>query len=684
MLLDSNARDVLDLLSSTEERLNIQAINSRLPEVQDRTGAIEALLKAGLIWHAGKNRYATLKTLGLEVGSVRKRSDGSAVVFTQKPDSIRIIIEKSDTGGSLDRDKVIVRLLEPNLHNNGYNGRVINILSRFRKRLAGIARKKGENWYLDPLDPKIPGNIPLDPGDNDLRQGDLVGCDIEYGKHSIRVKALSTVGSPNTPGALIDSVCIDMDLPEDFSDEVKRESDAVCIAPLPHSSRKDLRDLYTLTIDPVDARDFDDAISIDTLPEGGYQLGVHIADVSAYAPPNSLVDNEAMKRGTSVYLPDRVIPMIPEILSNSACSLQPDQDRLTKTVLISYDSAGKRTDFSVFSSKIRSRKRLNYTEAFAILSGESSGDSLLDEKFKHFAGLNSILDKVREKRGAVDLGASDFRAQFSGEGYPCGFERVSDDVSHRMIENFMVEANSAVAEFCKWLELDVLFRVHGDPAPEASEKLRRVLSIYGFNMPGQLSPRASALSKTVKEAEGTPLYPIIRDAVLRSMQKAVYSIENSGHYGLALRNYMHFTSPIRRYPDLIVHQAITCYEEGIVPLRSETTSALAESCSQLERRAASAERVTTELMALLYLSRETGGIFEGVIRDKTDFGLFIRLLDVPVEGLLHVTALKKYRNFVPSDLRPGAGIFVSIESADPIERKLSLLPAPAPVQKDAE
>ncbi len=682
MSLSSNAREVLHLLASTGERLNIQAINSRLPEVQDRTGAVEILLKAGLIWHAGKGRYATLNTLGMETGTIRMHSDGSAIMFSQEPESIRIVIEKNECGGALDRDVAVVRLLEPILHTGGYHGRVVDILKRARTKIAGIARQQGDNWFLDPLDPKIKGHIPLDPGDNDLRQGDLIGCDIEYGKSSIKVRALSSIGRPDSPGALIDSVCTDMGLPDDFPKEVLRESDTVCIAPVPHSSRKDLRDLYTLTIDPVDARDFDDAISIEVLPEGGYQLGVHIADVSAYAPINSLVDNEAMKRGTSVYLPDRVIPMIPEILSNSACSLQPDQDRLTKTVLIKYDSKGKRTDFSVFSSQIRSRKRLNYTEAFAILSGESSGDTELDEIFNHFASLNKILDTVREKRGAVDLGASDFRAEFSGEGFPCGFKRVSDDVSHRMIENFMVEANSAVAEFCRWLELDILYRVHGDPAPEASEKLRRTLSIYGFKVAGQLSPRASSLSKAVKEAEGTPLYPIVRDAVLRSMQKAVYSPENSGHYGLALRDYMHFTSPIRRYPDLIVHQAITCYEEGILPIRSESMVSFADSCSLLERRAAAAERTTTELMALLFLSRETGKIFKGVVRDRTDFGLFIRLLDVPVEGLLHSSALKKYRQFVPADLRPGAGIYVAVESADPIERKLSLLPAPSPEETE--
>jgi ribonuclease R len=678
LLLKSNARNVLSLLTSTGERLSIQAINSRLPEVADKTGAVETLLEEGLIWHAGKGRYATLKTLGMAIGTIRMHSDGSAVVFSGEPDSTRIVLEKGDTGGALDRDTVVVRLLEQIHHNSGHGGRVVDVLKRFRTRIAGIARKHGDRWFLDPLDPRVKGNIPLDPGDNKIRQGDLIGCLIEYGKNSVKVSALSSIGSPDSPSALIDSVCTDMELPEEFPEDVIRESDSVCTVPAAHSSRRDLRSIYTLTIDPVDARDFDDAISIELLPEGGYRLGVHIADVSAYAQPGSLVDNEAMKRGTSVYLPDRVIPMIPEILSNGACSLQPGEDRLTKTVFINYDSAGKRLDFSVFSSQIRSRKRLNYTEAYAILSGELSSDPELNDRFRLFAGLNKLLDGNRENRGAVDLGASEFRTDFDGTGYPSGFSRVSDDVSHRMIENFMVEANSAVAEFCRWLELDVLYRVHGDPAPEASEKLRRTLALYGFKVPGQMSPRASSLSKAVKEAEGTPLYPIVRDAVLRSMQKAVYSTENSGHYGLALRNYMHFTSPIRRYPDLIVHQAITAYEEGEVPVRSQSISELADLCSGLERRAAAAERTTTELMALLFLSRKTDGVFRGVVRAKTDFGLFIRLLEVPVEGLLHVSALKKYRHFVPADLSPGAEIVVLVERADPIERKLSLLPAEAP------
>jgi len=678
LLLKSNARSVLDLLSSTGERLSIQAINSRLPEVADKTGAVETLLGKGLIWHAGKGRYAVLKTLGMEAGAVRMHSDGSAVVFTEEPDSIKVFLEKGDTGSALDGDTVIVRLLEPVPRSSGYTGRVVDVLKRFRTRIAGIARKHGDRWFLDPLDPKVKGNIPLDPGDNMIKQGDLIGCLIEYGKRSVKVSALSSIGSPDSPSALIDSVCTDMELPEEFSEDVLRESDSVCTTPSAHSSRKDLRDIYTLTIDPVDARDFDDAISIESLSEGGYRLGVHIADVSAYARPGSLVNNEAMRRGTSVYLPDRVIPMIPEILSNGACSLQPGEDRLTKTVFINYDSRGKRLDFSVFSSQIRSRKRLNYAEAFAILSGEPSSDPELNGKFSLFAELNKLLDTVREGRGAVDLGASEFRTEFDGSGYPSGFSRVSDDVSHRMIENFMVEANSAVAEFCMWLELDVLFRVHGDPAPEASEKLRRTLSVYGFKVPGQMSPRASSLSKAVKEAEGTPLYPIVRDAVLRSMKKAVYSPENSGHYGLALRNYMHFTSPIRRYPDLIVHQAITAYEQGEVPVRSDSMGELAVSCSQMERRAAAAERVSTELMALLFLSRKTGEVFRGVVRDKTDFGLFIRLLEVPVEGLLHVSAMKKYRHFVPPDLSPGAEIYVSVEKADPVDRKLSLLPAEVP------
>ena len=677
MLLNSSARAVLELLQNTEERLNIQAINSRLPEVPDKPQAVELLLSNGLIWHAGKSRYATLKTLGLVTGNLRMHSDGSAVLFADGEDSMRIVLEKRNVLDSLDKDTVIVRLLEQ-LHSGGYTGRVLTVLKRYRERLSGIARKQGAFWFLDPLDPKMPRRIKLDIAGEKINPGDLIGCRIVYGKNSISVTALASLGSVDSPKSLIDSICIDMDLPEQFSKKVNLEADASSISPVKHSSRKDLRDIYSLTIDPIDARDFDDAISIESLADGGFRLGVHIADVSAFVPPGSEVNAEALKRGTSVYLPDRVIPMIPEILSNGACSLLPDQDRLTKTVLIDYDNTGKRLDFSVFSSKIRSRKRLNYTEALSILSGESSGDEKLDGIFDLFSSLNKLLEEEREQRGAVDLGSSDYKTSFGDTGLPNGFIQGTNDVSHRMIENFMVEANSAVAEYCKWLELDVLYRVHGDPIPEAAEKLKRTLSIYGFKLPGFSSPKASVLSKAIKKAEDSPLYPIVKEAVLRSMQKAVYAASNNGHYGLALRDYMHFTSPIRRYPDLIVHQAITAYEHGSIPKRSENMETLGEMCSSLERRAAAAERVSIELMALLYLSDNIGKVFRGVIRDQTDFGFFIRLLDIPVEGLMHVSAVKKFKLKAPLDSRPGAEIYVSIEKSDPLERRLSLIPCEKP------
>lgn len=675
MSLSNNASEIRSLLSSSEEKLDLKAISRRLPDLEDKAGALEELISQGLIWHAGKGRYATLDVLGIEKGRVRTRSDGSAVIFAG---DVRVEVEKRDTAGAYDGDTVLVRLLEPDLHRpQGYHGRIVHVLFRNRESIAGIARNRGGKWFLDPLDPKMPDNIPLDAAGEELKAGDLIGCSIQYEKHGMKVKAEKTVGSPDSPRALIDSVCLDGGLPADFSDNVLRAAETAAFKPVEHT-RKDLTGLFSITIDPIDARDFDDAISIEKKEDGGYSLGVHIADVSAYAPPGSQVDTEAFARGTSIYLPDRVIPMIPESLSNGACSLQPDQERLTKTVILEYDSLGKRTDFSVFSSRIKSRRRLNYTEAFEIIQGGTSGDRELDRIFEHFSSLSDLLDAEREKRGAVDLGASEFRTRFDDHGLPAGFDTVSDDKSHRMIENFMVEANSAVAEFCRWLEMDVLYRVHGDPVPEASDKLRRTLSIYGFSVPGQHAPSPASLSRAVLEAKDTPLFPLVRDAVLRSMQKAVYSPDNAGHYGLALRNYMHFTSPIRRYPDLMVHQAITAWEKGESLSGRVSASEAAETCSNLERRAERAERTSTELMALLFLSRRVGEVFRGVVRDKVDFGLFIRLLDVPVEGLLHVSAMKKYLGVLPDMLEPGSPVFVSVESADPLARKLSLFPAENP------
>lgn len=671
----------MDLLSTSGERLDIKAMNLRLPEVPDKAGAIEELLEKGLIWHAGKGRYATLDTLGMEKGKVRVRADGSAVLYTDSPDPVRVELNAGNTLGALDGDTVLVRLLEPELHKGGYRGRTVQVLKRYRTGMAGIARYVSDRWVLDPLDPRLPRGIRMETDGEGIRPGDLIGCSVIYGKQSITVKPLRSVGSPDSPRALIDSVCIDNGLPESFPGEVLEAAGRAAASPVPHSSRRDLRNLFTLTIDPVDARDFDDAISIERTDDGGYRLGVHIADVAAYAPPGSPVDLEAYERGTSVYLPDRVIPMIPEILSNGACSLQPDQDRLTKTVLIDYDDTGKRTGFSVFSSMIRSRRRLCYEEALEILSKSAVRGDELEGLFNDFSALNDLLDSAREKRGTVDLGASEFRTVFGDDGSPSGFERVPDDRAHRMIENFMVEANSAVAEYCGWLDLEVLYRVHGDPPPEAADKLRRTLSIYGFAVPGQGSPRSSSLSRAVEEARDTPLYPLVRDAVLRSLQRAVYSPEDSGHYGLALRKYMHFTSPIRRYPDLMVHQAITAYEQGQLIRRGETVSSAAESCSFLERRADSAERSATELMALLFLSGKKGEVFRGVVRDSVDFGLFIRLLDVPVEGLMHISSIRENGHLLPPRLEPGSPVTVSVESSNPLERKLSLLPA-KPLEED--
>ncbi len=670
MQLEDNASRIYSLLQESGEKLDIKAIGYRLPDVRDKTGALEKLLAEGKIWHAGKGRYAVLRVLGLEKGVLRARADGSAVV---RASEVRISVDRMDTAGAVDGDTVIVRLTEPDLHRSGYRGRVVEVLKRSRDSIAGIARERNGKWFLDPLDPRLPGNLPLDPSGRELKAGDLVGCSIQYSRHGMKVTAENSVGSPDSPRALIDSVCIDTGLPADFPNDVKEEADRVSIEPVV-INREDLTGLCTITIDPVDARDFDDAVSIEKTGDGGCRLGVHIADVSVYAPPGSLIDAEAYSRGTSVYLPDRVLPMIPETLSNGSCSLQPGVERLTKTVFIDYDSKGRRKDFRVCSSKIRSRRRLNYTEALSFIQGDSSGDQEIDSLFRLFSQLSNQLNTIREERGAVDLGASEFRTVFGGDGLPSGFEKVPDDPAHRMIENFMVEANSAVAQFCKWLEMDVLYRVHGDPVPEASDKLRRTLSIYGFSVPGNSAPTAAALSGAVRAAQDSPVYPLVRDAVLRSMQKAVYSPDNTGHYGLALRDYLHFTSPIRRYPDLMVHQAITAWEQGKVR-GGESGASAAEVCSALERRAEKAERDATELMALLYLSRRTGESFRGVVRDVADYGLFIRLLDVPAEGLLHVSAMKEYPGRLPAVTEPGAEVFVTVESADPLERKLSLLPS---------
>lgn len=666
---------VLELFQrEPSSRLTFQQIAKRLEGTHpDLSGAVEQLVEKGQLWPAEGRRYALPSELGISGGTIVKRADGSGFV---KTNGERIEIDSRNDAGSLDGDSVMVRKLEALPGEARYRGKVEVVLEHCRQGVSGVARKRGRRWVIDPVNPVLPRNIPLRVDSAmDITQGRVVFAKLDYSGRKLEADLKKDLGSPTSPGVLIDSVVLDHGIPDKFPGSVILKAEELASEPWPLEGREDFRDLPTITIDPVDARDFDDAVSI--VIKGDIRiLYVHIADVAHYVTPGSQLDEEAQRRGTSVYLPDRVLPMIPQVLSNGACSLKPDEERPARTVVMEFDSTGERLDFTIVPSVIRSSGRMTYEEALEYLEGEGS-DSELQQMFDSMGALSADLDSLREGRGALDLGSREYRTVFGEDGWPEGFKAVPSDRAHRLIENFMVEANRAVADHCMWSGLPVLFRVHDDPASISEERLAQQLDKLDISLPGGRIHSPAVLKKILDSLRDSPLHDLAIEYILRSMQKAVYLPSNTGHFGLALRSYLHFTSPIRRYPDLIVHQVLAMQDRGEIPVLSSDLAELSELCNANEDNAESAEREAEEIMALLFLSRNVGMVFNGVVTGIMNFGVFVRLEGVPVEGLAHRSDI--IRAGIPftesgGPYHEGSLFRVEVLSVDPMERKLSLKP----------
>lgn len=646
-------------------------------EISARSGvdgigdAIQEMVDQGFLCRTGKGRFTACGTMGLYRGRLRVRANGSGSVAVPAG---RILIDSARIGGAIDGDIVLVKLVRGGgRHLSVPEGSIVSVVERTRSGVSGVLRRAGEGWMLDPVDPSLPRGIRVASERIDgLREGKVVWGVLDPPGKRVSARLSGVLGDSLTPSIYMDAICRDHGFSDAFPSGVLAAASGAALVRPSSEGRRDLRDLAVITVDPVDARDFDDAVSLSRTP-GGWLLGVHIADVAAYVPRGGPVDLEAAARGTSVYLPDRVIPMLPEALSNGACSLGPGEDKLTRTVMLTYDHRGRRLSFEVFPSVIRSSARLSYEEALLGMRGQGSGHAAADGPLRDMAELSSLLDRWRETRGALDLGSYEFEVRFGADGWPSEFVRSTDDESHRMIENFMVEANRAVAEMCGYGGLPVLYRVHGKPDRDSSVRLRTELEALGIALPRGRMPSSRDLSGLLEAAKATPAFPLAREAVLRSLKKAVYSAEDSGHFGLGLSNYMHFTSPIRRYPDLLVHQALGRIEaDGGVPSGWDGDMAgMAENCSGTEQAAEDAERESLEMMALLYLSRRPGGVYQGVVSGVEDFGVFVRLADLPLDGLAPAR-LHYGRGSLLDSLRPGSQVTVEIHSVDPDLRQLTL------------
>ena len=573
------------------------------------------------------------------------RPAGAATSDRQVDD---IFIPAPATGDAASGDLVVVRISRKRHGRANLSGEIVAVVERRATRFVGVYFERAGGAYAQIDGKAFTAPVAVgDPGAKGAAEGDKVLVEMvrfpsayETGEGVV----VEVLGPRGAPGVDTLSIIHEYHLPGDFPDDVLADAQAQAQGFDEQSlgDRLDLTAATVLTIDPEDARDFDDAISLERIENGHWRLGVHIADVAHFVRTGSPLDREARNRATSVYLPDRVIPMIPETVSNHLASLQPDRVRFTKTAFIEYTPDGAVVAVDLASSAIRSKRRFTYEEVDEYLAAPDAWTDRLTPEVHALLGrmreLAAILRRRRRDAGALELTMPEVKVLFDDEGAVAGATKTEQTESHQIIEEFMLAANVAVAERLAELELPFLRRIHVAPRPRKMKDLTEFVQDLGFEV-DQLENRFELQRLLIRVAAAPEAYAV-NYAVLRAMQRAEYSPQAEGHYALASERYCHFTSPIRRYPDLTVHRLIDDLAAGRRPKdHVDRLVELGEHCSERERRAEDAERELTKLKLLSYFAERIGEEMEGVITGVLEFGFFVQGLAVPVEGLVHLESL---------------------------------------------
>src|SRR5213596_739558 len=629
--------------------------------------ALRELERSGEIARIRKNRYVLPAEADLVTGTLSIHQAGYGFLITEKPGEADIFVAAENTGTAMHGDRVVARINReqtPAKDRRRPEGRVIRILERAHDTIVGTLQHSRNFYYVVPDDPRIVHDVyvqvpPRAPLPKVPTRGDKVVVRLEaWESRHVNPEGdiIELLGPASAPGvdmlSIIRKYHLPTDFPRDVLDEVNRISETVDARKL--DGREDLRKKFIITIDPDDARDFDDAIQIEKIDNGGWQLGVHIADVAAYVEPGSALNREARRRGNSVYLPDRVIPMLPERLSNGVCSLNPGVDRLTHSVFINFDKNGvaKRARFA--KSVIRSAQRLTYKQAYAIL--KSSVRDQLSEQLHLAWGLASLLRRKRFEHGSLDLDFPEVKVRLDQTGKPARLERIDNDESHQLIEECMLAANEAVARELKKRAVPTIYRVHENPDPEKLAEYREFVLSFNYKV-GDLAHRAE-LQRLLASFRGKPEEQALKIGLLKSLKRARYSPQPLGHYGLAKANYLHFTSPIRRYADLVVHRALGRDAAARRPYRMDMgeIASIAQHISATERNAADAEIDGAQMKKLEFfqpqLDERNPQIFRAAIVDVRNYGLMVELPDALITGLVHVSSLTDdFYSFEPTQRR---------------------------------
>ncbi|MDE2997853.1 MAG: ribonuclease R [Gemmatimonadota bacterium] len=642
---------VLDYIRSESERpLKPRELSRALRVAENDYRRFRRLLvqleREGAIVRLRNNRFGSPERRNLAAGLLSVNPDGFGFVRRDdgKPD---VFVGPGGLRGALHGDRVVVRLSRR--RGGKPEGEISRVLERGARSIVGIYRAGTRFSFVEPDDPRIPRDLHVSSEDaGGARDGQLVVARLRPwlpGHADPQGEVVEVLGQPGDPGIDTLSIIKEYDLPIEFPSHVLAAAEAFPDR-IPHAEthdRLDLRDLHCVTIDPEDARDHDDAVSLEDRPEGGYRLGVHIADVDHYVREGGPLDHEAMARGTSVYLADRAIPMLPERLSGNLCSLLPDEDRLAVSVLIDLDANGRPMESRIAPSVVRSRARLSYRQAQRLLNGSGSS---------HPAPHAAVLRKMdvlrrriagrRMKRGAIDFNIAEPRIVVDGAGRVTEIRKSERLDSHRIIEEFMLLANETVARRLRDRNLPVLYRIHEKPDAQKLAEFADTAAAFGMRFPRRDRITAADIQKFLAAVEGKRFGQVLNARLLQSMKKAVYSPDNVGHFGLACDTYTHFTSPIRRYPDLMVHrllkEAAGLTEERKNALR-ERLPLLGDVVTGRESVAQEAERASVKVKQIRFLEDRVGDAFDAVIVGVRSIGFFAELNDFLIDGLVRVSTI---------------------------------------------
>ncbi len=653
---------IINLLKPEQKALSIYDIQNKLAltsleEIKEMTDTLRVLEEDVVIYHTNKDRYMLLEDSHLKKGviKVNKKGFGFVIVDGLNED---IYISEENMNGAIHDDTVLVEVTSK-LNIERIEGRVLKIIKRKQDRYIGEYYEKNGKGHLLLDDKKIKLNIEI-PKEKSLNAVDGHKVVVKLNKKinnntKYEGEVIEILGHKNDPGVDILSIVYKYNIPTTFPDEVKEQVKNIPMEVTEEEirGRKDLREEMIFTIDGDDTKDIDDAVSIKKLENGHYKLGVHIADVSYYVKEGTPLDKEALERGTSVYLVDRVIPMLPHELSNGICSLNPNTDRLTISCVMEFDEEGKQIDYDIFESIIRSRKQMTYNNVNKILEENITPEGYEEfvDSLKDMSELSKILRKMKVARGYIDFEIDEAKIKVDENCHPIEIGLRNRGTGENLIEDFMIAANECIATHIFYMNLPFIYRIHEYPKEEKIRSFLGFVSSLGYQVTGNIKDNSpQTIQKIIKSLEDKPEFKILSTLLLRSMQKAEYRPENLGHYGLGSKCYTHFTSPIRRYPDTTVHRLLRTYlfsknlSTRTLQSWEEKLTYIALQSSSRERASIECEREVEDMKMAEYMESHIGEAFEGMISSVTNFGMFVEL-DNLIEGLVPLRDMKGFYHY---------------------------------------